>query len=90
MQLIRPDHAFEGAPRLSPGEMLSEQRLFENRTACRQGRLWQADIGLTELPPFPFACECGRAGCQEVWPGTPDEYDVRRADGPLTAEPHTC
>jgi hypothetical protein len=56
-------------------------------TACRQGRLWQADIGLAELPPYPFACECGTSGCAATWRGTPNEYDVRRGEGWLTAHP---
>ncbi|WP_202872564.1 hypothetical protein [Kribbella soli] len=65
----------------------SRQRRYENLAARRQGRLWQADIGLAELPPYPFACECGTAGCAVTWPGTPDEYDVRRGKGWLTAHP---
>lgn len=69
------------APRLQAG--LRRQRQYENLAACRQGRLWQADIGLAELPPYPFACECGRSGCAATWPGTPDAYDVRRAAGAL-------
>jgi hypothetical protein len=77
--------ALEEAPRLPPGDELSRQRQYENQAACRQGRLWQADLGLPELPPFPFTCECGRSGCQDTWPGTPDQYDVRRGDGWLLA-----
>ncbi|GAB2679654.1 hypothetical protein [Kribbella swartbergensis] len=68
-------------PRLEPGAALRRQRQYENEAACRQGRLWQADIGLATLPPYPFACECGQSGCSEVWAGTPDEYEARRADG---------
>jgi hypothetical protein len=71
-------------PRLAAGEELRRQRRYENLAACRQGRLWQADVGLTELPPYPFACECGHSGCSATWPGTPDEYDARRGDGWLT------
>ncbi|TCC39046.1 hypothetical protein E0H92_21005 [Kribbella speibonae] len=74
-------------PRLEPGAELSQQRRYENLAACRQGRLWQADIGLAELPPYPFACECGTSGCAVTWAGTPDEYDVRRGEGWLTAHP---
>lgn len=69
--------AFNQSPRLQPGAELSRQRRIENLTACRQGRLWQADIGLAELAPFGFACECGRSGCGLTWSGTPDEYDAR-------------
>ncbi|WP_238162952.1 hypothetical protein [Kribbella capetownensis] len=66
-----------GEPRRLPaGTALSAQRQFENAAACRQGRLWQADIGLAELPPYPFACECGTSGCAETWSGTPDAYDA--------------
>jgi hypothetical protein len=66
------------------GAALRQQREYGNLVACRQGRLWQADIGLAEPPPYPFACECGRSGCSATWPGTPDEYHVRRADGAVT------
>ncbi|TCC32247.1 hypothetical protein [Kribbella sindirgiensis] len=74
-------------PGLRAGEELSRQRRYENLAACRQGRLWQADVGLAELPPYPFACECGASGCAVTWAGTPDEYDVRRGEGWLTAHP---
>lgn len=74
-------------PRLQAGAELSRQRQYENLAACRQGRLWQADRGLAELPPYPFACECGTSGCALTWPGTPDEYDLRRGEGWLTAHP---
>jgi hypothetical protein len=74
-------------PRLQAGPALSRQRQYENLAACRQGRLWQADRGLPELPPYPFACECGTSGCTVTWSGTPDEYDARRGQGWLTAHP---
>lgn len=74
-------------PGLRPGEDLSRQRRYENLAACRQGRLWQADIGLAELPAYPFACECGTSGCSVTWSGTPDEYDIRRGDGWLRGHP---
>jgi len=74
------EKALGSLPRLGTGE-LQKQRRYENEAACRQGRLWQEDIGLASLPPYPFACECGRPGCADVWSGTPDEYDVRRGDG---------
>ncbi|GAA1677255.1 hypothetical protein GCM10009745_20800 [Kribbella yunnanensis] len=64
-------------PRLEAGAELRRQRQYENQAACVQGRLWQADIGLAELPPFPFACECGTSGCAAVREGTPDEYEQR-------------
>jgi hypothetical protein len=75
------EEALGSLPRLEAGDELRRQRQYETKAACRQGRLWQEDIGLATLPPYPFACECGRSGCSEVWSGTPDEYDVRRADG---------
>ncbi len=68
-------------PRLKAGEDLSRQRRIENLAACRQLRLWLADIGVEDVPPFPFACECGRSGCTDTWSATPDQYDVRRDDG---------
>ncbi|MFD7159011.1 hypothetical protein ACFV9C_30740 [Kribbella sp. NPDC059898] len=74
-------------PRLQAGAELSRQRQYENLAACRQGRLWQADRGLSELPPYPFACECGTSGCAQTWAGTPDEYDIRRGEGWLTTHP---
>ena len=74
-------------PRLQPGAELSRQRRYENLAACRQGRLWQADIGLAELPPYPFACECGTSGCAATWAGMPDQYDVLRGQGWLIAHP---
>ena len=83
-RLARAD---DPAGRARPGAELSRQRRYENLAACRQGRLWQADIGLAELPPYPFACECGTSGCATTWAGTPDEYDARRDQGWLTAHP---
>jgi hypothetical protein len=68
-------------PRLKAGEDLSRQRRIENQAACRQLRLWLADIGVEDVPEFPFACECGRSGCTDTWSATPDQYDVRRGDG---------
>ncbi|MFG1905566.1 hypothetical protein [Kribbella sp. NPDC048928] len=74
-------------PRLQAGDELRRQRQYENLAGCRQGRLWQADRGLAEVPPYPFACECGTSGCAVTWMGTPGEYDVRRGEGWLTAHP---
>ncbi|MGW7680638.1 hypothetical protein ACWGID_07870 [Kribbella sp. NPDC054772] len=73
------ENALGALPRLRAGAELSRQRRYENEAACRQGRLWQADIGLAELPPYPFACECGTSGCVATWSGTPDE--IRRGNG---------
>jgi hypothetical protein len=67
-------------PRLKPGEELTRQRQIENSAASRQIRLWLADIGVTDSPSYPFACECGRAGCDLSWTATPDQYDVSGAD----------
>lgn len=80
------EEALGSLPRLEAGAELRRQRQLENEAACRQGRLWQADIGLAELPPYPFACECGRSGCEDTWPGTPDDYDdARRRLGRVVA-----
>jgi hypothetical protein len=67
-------------PRLPAGESLTRQRRIENQAACRQIRLWLADIGVAEQQPYPFACECGRSGCALIVSATPDQYDVRGAD----------
>lgn len=75
-------------PRLAAGEALSRQRRIENLAACRQIRLWLADLGVPEQRPYPFACECGRSGCTEVLPVTPDEYDARRAAATFTVDEH--
>jgi hypothetical protein len=72
-------------PRLQPGEELSRQRRIETLAARLQGRLWQADLGLAELPPYPFACECGRSGCDLTWPAAPAQYGVR-STGPVVAD----
>jgi hypothetical protein len=32
------------------------------------------DAGLTVMPSYPFACECGRSGCRATWTATPDDY----------------
>jgi hypothetical protein len=74
------------APRLQPGAPLANQRRRENLVVCRQGRLWQAAMGLGTLPPYPFACECGRSGCAATWAGTPDENDERTHYGPVVAD----
>ena len=76
------------APRLV-GAALGNQRARENRTACRQGRLWQRHAGIAALPPFPFACECGRSGCAATRAGTPDEYDAATRSGRLVAHDAT-
>lgn len=79
--------ALRSAPRLNPGGELSRQRRFENRAAERQGRLWMRDAGLTVMPSYPFACECGRSGCRATWRATPDEYLARtEPDRPLVAD----
>ncbi|MEV8373051.1 hypothetical protein AB0P21_09960 [Kribbella sp. NPDC056861] len=67
-------------PSLAAGVELSRQRRIENLAACRQIRLWLADIGVREQRPFPFACECGTTGCALSCDLTPDQYDVRGAD----------
>jgi hypothetical protein len=73
--------ALRAAPRLAPGRELSRQRQYENRAADRQGRLWMQDAGLTVMPTYPFACECGQSGCHATWQATPDDYAARTASG---------
>jgi hypothetical protein len=71
--------ALNAAPRLDQGPALSAQRRHENAVAVRQGRLWAAAGGLTTLPSYPFACECGTSRCRAAWRVTPDEYEIRAA-----------
>jgi hypothetical protein len=73
--------ALRSAPRLAPGSELSRQRRYENSAADRQGRLWMRDAGLTQMPAYPFGCECGESGCSATWTATPDDYAARTASG---------
>jgi len=41
------------------------------RRGCLRTSRGYADIGLAELPPYPFACVCRIAGCTATWCGTP-------------------
>lgn len=79
--------ALHDAPRLTATQ-LGEQRRLENAAAARQGRLWKQAAGLTELPRYAFACECGRGGCTETRRATPDEYDLRASLGLVRAAEH--
>lgn len=79
--------ALRVAPRLTALK-LAEQRRAENAAAARQVRLWKQAVGLAELPPFLFACECGCRGCTATWSATPDEYDVRASFGFVRATEH--
>lgn len=59
--------------RLAPGPDLTRQRAFENDTVARQVRLWAAAAGRevipgSNVPPFPWACECGTSGCSDRSP----------------------
>jgi hypothetical protein len=80
--------ALSTAPRLPAGEPLRRHRRYENEAALRQGRLWQSAIGLAQLPPYPFACECGVSGCAATWLGTPDQYDVAFSNDQVRAPSH--
>jgi hypothetical protein len=79
--------ALRDAPRLTAPQR-AEQRRLENAAAARQGQLWKQAVGLTELPSYPFACECGRRGCAATWSATPDEYDLRASLGFVRAAEH--
>jgi hypothetical protein len=70
----------DASPRLAPGPQLSAQRRYENQVAARQGRLWAEATGMTELPTYPFGCECGTSRCAKARVITPAEYE---AGGPL-------
>jgi hypothetical protein len=78
--------ALQQTPRLTAGRELTRQRRLENLAAVRQGRLWQQAEGISALPPFRFACECGRSGCCAGWFGTPDDFDSAAATGYVRAD----
>jgi dephospho-CoA kinase len=60
-------------PRLRPGRALSSRRRHENDVVYRQIVEHERHIGAT-LPPFPYACVCGRSGCIDTIPATSPEY----------------
>ena len=59
--------------RLQPGRELSSRRCHENDVVHRQIVAHERHIG-TALPPFPYACTCGRSGCTDTTPATSAEY----------------
>jgi dephospho-CoA kinase len=59
--------------RLRPGRELSSRRCHENDVVHRQIVAHERHIGAT-LPPFPYACTCGRSGCTDTTPATSAEY----------------
>ncbi|HET7660574.1 MAG TPA: hypothetical protein VFK66_09305 [Oryzihumus sp.] len=65
--------ALAGRPRLRPGPELAARRLHENDVVHRQITAHERQIGAT-LPPFPYACVCGRSGCDDVEPATTAAY----------------
>ncbi len=65
--------ALAGRPRLRPGPELVARRLHENDVVYRQISAYERQIGAA-LPPFPYACICGRSGCNDVEPATPANY----------------
>jgi hypothetical protein len=66
----------DASPRLPAGPLLAQQRRYENQVAARQGRLWAEATEMTELPTYPFACECGTSGCAKARVITPAEYEA--------------
>lgn len=71
--------ALRGRPRLRPGPELAARRRHENDVVHRQISAHERHVG-TAMPPFPYACTCGRTGCSDVVPATTDDYR-RRQDG---------
>ncbi|WP_203931324.1 hypothetical protein [Virgisporangium ochraceum] len=67
--------------RLAPGAALSSRRRHENDVVLRQIVAHERHIGAT-LPPFPYACVCGRSGCTDTVSATSAEY--RASGGQLT------
>lgn len=59
--------------RLRPGRALSSRRRHENDVVFRQIEAHERHIG-GSLPPFPYACVCGRSGCTDTIPATSAEY----------------
>ena len=51
-------------------------RRWENDAVASNLRSWLASLQAPdfELPPYPFACECGRVGCGDRVPLTLEEY----------------
>lgn len=76
------------APRLAPGSALAGQRRLENAAAARQGQLWQLAAGLRSVPPYAFACECGRSRCDQDWWARPADYQRVAASRPVLAAEH--
>jgi dephospho-CoA kinase len=59
--------------RLRPGRELSSRRCHENDVVHRQIVAHERHTGAT-LPPFSYACTCGRSGCTDTTPATSAEY----------------
>jgi dephospho-CoA kinase len=59
--------------RLRPGQQLASRRRHENDVVHRQIVAHERHIGAT-LPPFPYACVCGRSGCTDTTPATSAGY----------------
>jgi hypothetical protein len=56
---------------------LSAVRRWENEAAAANIRSWLASPEAPrEYPGYPFACECGRPGCDELVPMTIEEFDA--------------
>lgn len=65
--------ALDGRPRLRPGPELSARRRHENDVVHHQITAHERHIG-TALSPFPYACTCGRSGCDDVEPAATADY----------------
>ena len=65
--------AVAGRPRLRPGPELAARRRLENDVVHRQVCAHERHIGAA-LPAYPYACTCGRSGCDDVAPATSADY----------------
>jgi len=65
--------ALAGRPSLRPGPELAARRRHENDVVHRQISAHERQIGAA-LPPFPYACLCGRSGCADVEPASTADY----------------
>lgn len=66
--------------RLRPGQELSWRRRHENDVVHRQIVAHERYINAA-LPPFSYACECGRSGCTDTSPATSAGYPSPRTVG---------
>ena len=65
--------ALDGHPRLRAGPELAARRRHENDVVHRQIVAYERHLGVA-VPPFRYACTCGRSGCDDVERATTVDY----------------